>query len=94
MEPVIFPTTIAPVNQPDRVKRTKPRGDSRRESAFAKQLRKEQQNPSDPQQTAEEKEDAAPASTDQEDENGSSRQIPQDDGRVQEPSKKLIDVRV
>jgi hypothetical protein len=94
MDPVIFPTTIAPVNQPDRVKRTKPRGDSGKESAFAKQLRKEQQNPSDPQQTAEEEEDAAPASTDQEDENGSSRQIPRDDGRVQEPSRKMIDVRV
>jgi len=94
MEPVIFPTTIAPVNQPDRVKRTKPREDSGKESAFAKQLRKEQQNSSDSQQAAEEDEDAAPASAAEEDEDGNTRRIPQDDGRVQEPSKKLIDVRV
>ncbi|MGE5255953.1 MAG: hypothetical protein ACM3KE_04740 [Hyphomicrobiales bacterium] len=94
MDPVIFPTTIAPVNQPDRVKRTKSREDSGKESAFAKQLRKEQQNSSDPQQTDEEEEDAAQASTGQEDEDGSSRRIPQDDGRIQGPSKKLIDVRV
>ena len=94
MEPVIFPTTIAPVNHPDRVKRTKARKDSGKESALGKQLRKEQQNSSDPQQAAEEEEDAVPASEAQEDEDESTRRIPQDDGRVQEPSKKLIDVRV
>ncbi len=94
MEPVIFPTTIAPVIQADRVKRTKPREDSGKESAFAKQLRKEQENPSDPQQTPEEDEDAPSASAAEEDEDASARQIPQDDGRVNEPSKKLIDVRV
>lgn len=94
MEPVIFPTTIAPVNQADRVKRTKTREDSGKESAFAKQLRKEQQNHSDSQQTPGEDEDAAPASAAAEDEDESARRIPQDDGRVQEPSKKLIDVRV
>lgn len=94
MESVIFPTTIAPVKQPDRVKRAKPREDSGKESPFAKQLRKEQQNSSDSQQTAEEDEEAAPASAAEEDEAGSTRRMPQDDGRVQEPSKKLIDVRV
>jgi hypothetical protein len=82
------------VNQPDRVKRTKPREDSGKESAFAKQLRKEQQNSSGSQQTDEEEEDAGPVLAAEEDEDGGSRRIPQDDGRVQEPSKKLIDVRV
>ena len=95
MEPVIFPTTIAPVIQTDRVKRAKPREDSGRESAFAKQLRKEQQNSSDPQQAPEEDENASAAAPAAEnDEEANARRIPQDDGRVNEPSKKLIDVRV
>jgi hypothetical protein len=93
MEPVIFPTTIAPVGQTDRVKRTKPREDSGKESAFAKQLRKEQENPSDPQQAPEEDADASPVPPAEDDKDSSARGMPQDDGRVKEPSKKLIDVR-
>lgn len=94
MEPVIFPPTIAPVIQTDRVKRTKPREESGKESAFTKQLRKEQENPDDPQPTAEDDENASSASPAEEDEDSSGRRIPQDDGRVNEPSKKVIDVRV
>jgi hypothetical protein len=94
MEPVIFPTTIAPVVQTDRVKRAKSREESGKDSTFAKQLRKEQENPSDPQQTPAEDEDASPAAVAEDNEDPSARRIPQDDGRVEEPAKKLIDVRV
>jgi len=94
MEPAIFPTTIAPVIQTDRVKRAKPREESGQGSAFAKQLRKEQEDPSDPQQTTEEDENTPPASAAEDDPDSSDQRIPQDDGRVSEPSKKVIDVRV
>ena len=61
MEPVIFPTTIAPVIQADRVKRAKSRRDSGRDSAFSRQLRREQENPSDAQEPAEGGVDASTA---------------------------------
>jgi len=95
MEPVIFPTTIAPVIQTDRVKRAKPRKDSGRGSAFSRQLRKEQENPSDAQEPAEEDEDASATKAAEADTEGpGARRIPQDDGRIKESFKKLIDVRV
>jgi hypothetical protein len=94
MEPVIFPTTIAPVIQTDRVKRTKPREDSGKESSFAKQLRKKQENPSDSQQASEEEPDASPAAAAGDEEDAGARRTPPDDGQAKEPAKKLIDVRV
>jgi len=95
MVPVIFPTTIAPVIQTDRVKRTKSRKDSGRGSAFSRQLRKEQENPSDAQEPGEEDADASAATAaEAEAEGPDARRIIRDDGRAQEPFKKLIDVRV
>lgn len=95
MEPVIFPTTIAPVIQADRVKRAKPRKDSGRDSHFSKQLRREQENPGDPQPAPEEEaEAAAAASAEAEAEIPGARRLPRDDGRAAAPFKKLIDVRV
>jgi hypothetical protein len=91
MEPVIFPTTIAPVIQTDRVKRAKPRKDSGRDSPFSKQLRREQENPGDPQPAPEE--DAA-AAGEADAESPGARRLPRDDGRAAAPFKKLIDVRV
>ena len=94
MEPVIFPTTIAPVIQTDRVKRTKSRKDSGRESAFSRQLRKEQKNPSDAQAPEEEGADAsAGTAADEEAEAPGARRTSPDDGQVKESFKKLIDVR-
>ena len=95
MEPVIFPTTIAPVIQTDRVKRAKPRKDSGRDSRFSKQLRREQEHPSDPQPAPEADEDAASAAADEAGaESPGARRLPRDDGRAAASFKKLIDVRV
>jgi hypothetical protein len=93
MEPVIFPTTIAPVIQTDRVKRAKPREDSGRGSHFSKQLRKEQENPSGAQPSAEETADDPPADAADAEGRGA-RRIPRDGDRVKTALKKLIDVRV
>jgi hypothetical protein len=94
MERVTLPTTIAPVIQADRVKRAKPREDSGKESEFAKQLRQKRENPSDSQQAPEEEPEAAPAPAVEEKEEASGARMSPDDGRVQEPSGKLIDVHV
>ena len=95
MEPVIFPTTIAPVIQTDRVKRAKPRKDSGRDSHFSKQLRREQENPADPQPAPEEAAEAAEAAAGEADaESPGARRLPRDDGRAAAPFKKMIDVRV
>ena len=95
MEPVIFPTTIAPVIQTDRVKRATPRKDSGRDSRFSKQLRQEQERPSDPQPEPEADEDAASAAADEAgDESPGARRLSRDDGRAAASFKKLIDVRV
>ena len=63
MEPVIYPTTIAPVAHPDRVKRPEPRRDGDRESAFARYLRRRQEDPDarDSPEDAESRQAAAPA---------------------------------
>jgi hypothetical protein len=95
MEPVIFPTTIAPVIQTDRVKRAKPRKDTGRDSGFSKQLRREQENPVDPQPAPEEDAEDAPAAAGEADpESPGARRLPRDDGRAAAAFKKLIDVRV
>lgn len=45
MEPVIYPTAIPRVAHPDRVKRSEPRRDNGKESAFARHLRRRQEDP-------------------------------------------------
>lgn len=94
MEPVIFPTTIAPVVQTDRVKRTKPRKDSGKGSHFSKQLRQEQENPSDAPPPEEDADAASAAAGEADAESPGARRLPRDDGRVSATFKKLIDVRV
>jgi hypothetical protein len=95
MEPVIFPTTIAPVIQTDRVKRSKPREDSGKGSNFSKQLRKEQESQSGAQPPPEENaEDTPAAAADADAEARGARRIPRDGDRAEGAFKKLIDVRV
>ena len=45
MEPVTYPTAIPPVAHPDRIKRSEPRRDNGKESAFARYLRRRQEDP-------------------------------------------------
>lgn len=92
MEPVIYPTTIAPVAHPDRVKRPEPRRDGDRESAFARYLRRRQEDPDarDSPEDAESRQAAAPAAELRESAGENSVHEAADPGAA----KKLIDVRV
>ena len=45
MEPVIYPTAIPPVAHPDRIQRSESRRDNGKESAFARTLRRRQEDP-------------------------------------------------
>lgn len=93
MEPVIYPTTIAPVAHPDRVKRPEPRRDGDRESAFARYLRRRQEDPDarDSPEDADSRPAAAPAAERRESAGGTTAvPEPADPGAA----KKLIDVRV
>lgn len=95
MEPVKFPTTIAPVIQTDRVKRTKPGKDPGQGSSFSRQLREEQENPSDAQASPEPEPDGLRAAEGEADSESPEAPRPsRDDGRAAAPFKKLIDVRV
>jgi hypothetical protein len=93
VEPVIYPATIAPVAHPDRVKRPEPRRDGDRESAFARYLRRRQEDPDarDSPEDAESRQAAAPAAELRESAGGeNSVHEAADPGAA----KKLIDVRV
>jgi hypothetical protein len=93
VEPVIYPTTIAPVAHPDRVKRPEPRRDGDRESAFARYLRRRQEDPDarDSPEDADSRPAAAPAAERRESAGGATAvPEPADPGAA----KKLIDVRV
>jgi len=93
VEPVIYPTTIAPVAHPDRVKRPEPRRDGDRESAFARYLRRRQEDPDarDSPEDAEPRQAAALAAEHRESVGGANAvPEPADSGA----GKKLIDVRV
>jgi hypothetical protein len=61
MEPVIFPKTLAPLIQPDRVKRTKSRGDSGKGSPFSNQMRQEKEPSSGSQSPPREGSEFSPA---------------------------------
>jgi hypothetical protein len=45
VEPVIYPTAIPPVAHPDRIQRSESRRDNGKESAFARTLRRRQEDP-------------------------------------------------
>jgi len=93
VEPVIYPTTIAPVAHPDRVKRPEPKRDGDRESAFARYLRRRQEDPDarDSPEDADSRPAAAPAAERRESAGGATAvPEPADPGAA----KKLIDVRV
>lgn len=84
MEPVMLPRAVAPVVSSDRVKRSKPREDSRGGSAFARYLR----------QPNDKSEDAPATSAKDSDETADpefSEEPAEPDGH---PAKKLIDIRV
>jgi hypothetical protein len=94
VEPVIFPKPIAPVREADRVRRSKPREDSRDGSPFAKHLRQQQENSSGSSHSQDEEGGQAgvpAAGAIPEDAAGEVRLDGLPDGKA---SKKLIDIRV
>ncbi len=93
MEPVIYPTAIPPVAHPDRIKRSEPRRDNGKESAFARYLRRRQEDPDarDSPEEAETPPGVPPAAEPREEAGGA------DAGHApaeQRAARKLIDVRV
>jgi hypothetical protein len=47
MEPVVLPRAVSPVTSPDRVKRSRPREDSGKGSAFGRYLRERKEHPAE-----------------------------------------------
>jgi hypothetical protein len=95
MEPVIFPKTLAPLIQPDRVKRTKSRGDSGKGSSFSNQMRQEKEASSDSQSPPREDSEFSPAAfAAGERATPSERSLFPQEERGPLVGKKLIDVRV
>lgn len=93
MEPVIYPSVIPRVAHPDRVKRSEPRRDNGKESAFARTLRRRQEDP-DARDAPEDEAPPPDAASAAEPREGGGRR---DDGHAPaEPgaARKLIDVRV
>jgi hypothetical protein len=95
MEPVIFPKSLAPLIQPDRVKRTKSRGDSGKGSPFSNQMRQEKETSSGSQFPPREDSEFSPAAFAAGERPAPSERslLPQEE-RDPLAGKKVIDVRV
>lgn len=94
MEPVVFPTTIAPVIETDRVKRSTAREDSGGGSGFARYLRKKRDPQSGSREPAEkDRQDDAESQAGEGETDSAARRQAADEGEAQKPGGRLIDVR-